>query len=211
VFPVIADRPSNKKEGESMAYENLLKSVEESAQEKERELHDKARSIVQSISEETKNQAAARQTSLLEEAKNAVSVEKNKLMYLTKGENKEKLIKTKERAFATAFAEAEQSLSQIRKDAKYPGILKNLAHEALGALGGEKILVRVDKQDEHLMKGILSDLNSSGKVKTDLHTAGGLVVSTPDESVKISNTIESRLERAKEQKKLQIYTVLFGD
>ncbi len=80
-----------------------------------------------------------------------------------------------------------------------------------GALGGEKIHVHVDKQDENLIKGILSDLNSSGKVKTDLQTAGGLVVSTPDGSVNISNTIESRLERAKEQKKLQIYTALFGD
>jgi V/A-type H+-transporting ATPase subunit E len=194
-----------------MAYENLLKSVEESAQEKERELLDKARSIVQAISEETKNQASELQKSLLEEAKNSVAVEKNKLFYLTKGENKEKLIKTKERVFATAFTEAEQSLSQIRKDPRYPDILKNLAHEAFGALGGEKIHVHVDKQDENLIKGILSDLNSSGKVKTDIQTAGGLVVSTPDGSVNISNTIESRLERAKEQKKLQIYTALFGD
>ena len=39
-----------------MAYENLLKSVEESAQEKERELREKARSAVQLISEDTKNQ-----------------------------------------------------------------------------------------------------------------------------------------------------------
>jgi V/A-type H+-transporting ATPase subunit E len=194
-----------------MAYENLLKSVEESAQEKERELLDKARSIVQAISEETKNQASALQTSLLEVAKKSVAVEKNKLMYLTKGENKEKLIKTKERVFASAFTEAEQSLSQIRKDPKYPVILKNLAHEALGALKGEKIHVHVDKKDENLIKGILTDLNSSGKVKTDIQTAGGLVVSTPDGSVNISNTIESRLERAKEQKKLQIYTALFGD
>jgi V/A-type H+-transporting ATPase subunit E len=194
-----------------MAYENLLKSVEESAQEKERELLDKACSIVQAISEETKNQASARQKSLLEEAKKSVAVEKNKLMYLTKGETKEKLIKTKERVFSTAFAEAEKSLSQIRMDPKYPGILKNLANEAIGAHGGEKILIHIDKLDELLIKGILSDLNSSGKVKTDLHTAGGLVVSTPDGSVNISNTIESRLERAKEQKKLQIYTILFGD
>jgi vacuolar-type H+-ATPase subunit E/Vma4 len=193
-----------------MAYENLLKSVEESAQEKERELLDKARSIVQAIFEETKNQASALQTSLLEEAKNAVAVEKNKLMYLTKGENKEKIIKTKERVYASAFTEAEKSLSQIRKDPKYPVILKNLAHEALGALKGEKIHVHVDKQDENLIQGILTDLNSSGKVKTDIQTAGGLVVSASDGSVNISNTIESRLERAKEQKKLQIYTSLFG-
>jgi len=193
-----------------MAYENLLKSVEESAQERERDLREKARSEVQAISEETKNQTAALKQSLLEEAKRAVTVEKNKRIYLTKGENKEKLIKTKERIFILAFAEAEQRLSQIRKDPGYPAILKNLTREAVGALGGEKVLVHIDKLDEHLIKGILSDLNSAGEVIPDLHSAGGLVVSTTNESVKISNTIETRLERAKEQKKLQIYAVLYG-
>ncbi|HZK29889.1 MAG TPA: V-type ATP synthase subunit E family protein [Methanoregula sp.] len=193
-----------------MAYENLLKSVEESAQERERDLREKARSEVQAISEETKNQTAALKQSLLEEAKRAVTVEKNKRIYLTKGENKEKLIKTKERIFSLAFAEAEQRLSQIRKDPGYPAILKNLTREAVGALGGEKVLVHIDKLDEHLIKGILSDLNSAGEVIPDLHSAGGLVVSTTNESVKISNTIETRLERAKEQKKLQIYAVLYG-
>jgi V/A-type H+-transporting ATPase subunit E len=193
-----------------MAYENLLKSVEESAQERERDLREKARSEVQAISEETKNQTAALKQSLLEEAKRAVTVEKNKRIYLTKGENKEKLIKTKERIFSQAFAKAEQRLSQIRKDPGYPAILKNLTREAVGALGGEKFLVHIDKLDEHLIKGILSDLNSGGEVIPDLHSAGGLVVSTTNESVKISNTIETRLERAKEQKKLQIYAVLYG-
>jgi V/A-type H+-transporting ATPase subunit E len=193
-----------------MAYENLLKSVEESAQERERELREKARSVVQAISEETKNQAAALQQSLIEEAKRVATIEKNKLIYLTKGENKEKLITTKERIFTTAFAEAAQRLLQIRKDPRYPAILKNLVREAIGALGGENVHVHIDKQDEHLIKGILSDLNSSAQVIADLQSAGGLVVSTPDGSVKISNTIESRLERAKEHKKLQIYAILYG-
>lgn len=193
-----------------MAYENLLKSVEESAQEKERELREKARTAVQAISEETKNQAVALQQSLLEEAKRVATIEKNKRIYLTKGENKEKLITTKERIFSTAFAEAEHHLSQIRKDPRYPAILKNLVREAIGTLGGEQVHVHIDKQDEQLIKEILSELNLSAQVIADLHSAGGLVVSTPSGSVKISNTIESRLERAKEQKKLQIYAILYG-
>ena len=49
-----------------MAYENLLKSVEESAQEREQELREKAQSAVQAISEDTQKQAAEIQQSLLE-------------------------------------------------------------------------------------------------------------------------------------------------
>jgi V/A-type H+-transporting ATPase subunit E len=194
-----------------MAYENLLKSVEESAQEKERELREKARSAVQLISEDTKNQVTMIQQSLLAEAKKAATIEKNKLTYLTKGENKEKLIKTKEAIFSTAFGDAEQRLSHVRKDPKYPDILKSLTREAVGALGGETFRIHIDKRDEMIIKKILSELNLSGEVISDLQCAGGLVVNTQNESVKISNTLESRLERVKEQKKLEIYTVLYGD
>jgi len=194
-----------------MAYENLLKSVEESAQEKERELREKAQSAVQLISEDTKNQSTAIQQSLLAEAKKAATIEKNKLFYLTKGENKENLIKTKEAIFSTAFGDAEQRLSHVRKDPKYPDILKNLTREAVGALGGETFRIHIDKRDEKLIKKILSELHLSGEVIADLQCSGGLVVSTQNESVKISNTLESRLERVKEQKKLEIYAVLYGD
>jgi vacuolar-type H+-ATPase subunit E/Vma4 len=194
-----------------MAYENLLKSVEESAQEKERELREKARSAVQQISEDTKNLSTVIQQSLLAEAKKAATIEKNKLFYLTKGENKENLIKTKEAIFSTAFGDAEQRLSHVRKDPKYPDILKNLTREAVGALGGETFRIHIDKRDENLIKKILSDLHLSGEVIADLHSSGGLVVTTQNGSVKISNTLESRLERVKEQKKLEIYAVLYGD
>jgi vacuolar-type H+-ATPase subunit E/Vma4 len=194
-----------------MAYENLLKSVEESAQEKERELREKARSAVEIISEDAKNQVAVIQQSLMAESKKAATIEKNKLIYLTKGENKEKLIKTKEANFSKAFNDAELRLSHVRKDPKYPDILKNLTREAVGALGGETFLIHIDKKDEKLVKKILSELHLSGEVIADLHCSGGVIVSSQKESIKISNTLESRLERVKEQKKLEIYAVLYGD
>jgi V/A-type H+-transporting ATPase subunit E len=99
----------------------------------------------------------------------------------------------------------------VRKDRKYPDILKSLTREAVGALGGETFRIHIDKRDEKIIKKILSELNLSGEVIADLQCAGGLVVNTQNESVKISNTLESRLERVKEQKKLEIYTVLYGD
>jgi V/A-type H+-transporting ATPase subunit E len=194
-----------------MAYENLLKSVEESAQEKERELREKARSAVQVISEDATSQATMIQQSILAESEKAATIEKNKLIYLIKGENKEKLIKTKETIFSTAFSEADKRLSMVRKDQRYPEILKNLTREAVGALGGETFRIHIDTRDENQIKKILSELNLSGEVIADLHSSGGLVVSTQNGDVNISNTFESRLERVKERKKLEIYAILYGD
>lgn len=194
-----------------MAYENLLKSVEESAQEREQDLRDKAQSAVQAISEDTQKQVAEIQQSFLAEAKKVVAVEKNKRIYLTKGENKEILIKTKETIVSKAFRDAEHRLSNLRNDPKYPAIFNKLAREAIEAVGGEKFRIHIDKRDEYHMKRILSDMNLSGEIIADLQCSGGLVVSTRNESVTISNTLESRLERAKERKKLEVYTVMYGD
>lgn len=194
-----------------MAYENLLKSVEESAQEREHEIREKARIAIEEISKDAKNQEAMIQQALLDEAVKSALIEKNKFIYLTKNENKKKLIAAKETIFLEAFGGAQEKLALLRDTADYPAIFKKLTMEAVGTLGGEKFRIHVDKRDEALIRKILAEMNMPGEVYTDVTCAGGLVASTLDESVKISNTLESRLERAKEQKKLEVYAVLFGE
>jgi vacuolar-type H+-ATPase subunit E/Vma4 len=105
-----------------MAYENLLKSVEESATERERELREKARVAIEEIEAHSRKQAEEVQQSYLSGAEKSAEVEKNKLLYLTKGENKELIITIKEKIFSSAFHEAGQQLSAVRER---PGYLKN--------------------------------------------------------------------------------------
>ncbi len=194
-----------------MAYENLLKSVEENAQEREHELREKSRISIQEILNTTKNEEALIRQSLLEEAKKGALIERNKRIYLTKNENKKKLITTKETIFLRAFAGAEQRLLLRRNDPDYPEIFRKLTLEALGILGKENFRIHVDKRDEQLIKKFLAELKLPGEIIEDLTCAGGLLATSLDETIKISNTFESRLERAKEQVKLEVYTALFGD
>ena len=98
----------------------------------------------------------------------------------------------------------------MRQHPGYPGIFEKLVHEAIGAVGEDRFSVHIDKRDEEILRKSLSAMQVSCEVFTDLECAGGLVVSSPDGTVVISNTIESRLERAQERKKHDIYSVLFG-
>ncbi len=118
------------------------------------------------------------QQSLLAEAKKAATIEKNKLIYLTKGENKENLIKTKEAIFSTAFDDAEQRLSHVRNDPKYPDIFKKLTREAVGALGGETFRIHIDKRDEesHEKDTVRYYICQEKSLRT-FTCSGGLVVS----------------------------------
>jgi vacuolar-type H+-ATPase subunit E/Vma4 len=195
----------------SLAYEDLLKSVEESAAEQERELQRKAATAIDEIKARAKKQAElVRQTQTDEAAKSLVA-ERNKQLYITKAENKELLIKTRETAFERAFAGAETRLRDLRADPKYPLIFEKLLREAAGAMGAEAYAVHVDPRDEVLCKKTLANLQIHGQVLPDLQTAGGVVLSLPGNAAVISNTVESRLLRAKEHNRHTVHAILSGD
>ncbi len=194
-----------------VSYENLLKSVEESARERERELIEKARAAVGSIDKTAREQADDIRRSLIAEAEKAAAIEKNKLMYGVDAENKSHMISVREELFSSAFAEAKLRLSSLRNRPEYTAIFTALTVDAVGALGGGTFQVQVDRRDEELCRKTLAALDLHAEIIQDLDSAGGLVVSLTDRTVIISNTVESRLERARERKKQEIYAILSGE
>ncbi len=194
-----------------VAYENLLRSVDESAEERERELEEKARVTVEHINKNAREQAERIRQSLITDAEKAATIEKNKLMYLVKAENKAQLIRIREGLLSSSFAEAALRLSGLRDRLGYPEIFGKLIRDAAEALGVDAFQVHVDKRDEELCRKTLAALHLNAEIIPDLDSAGGLVACLPDRSVIISNTVESRLERARELKKREIYSILSGD
>lgn len=193
-----------------MAYEDLLKSVEESAREKELELRNRAAAAVDEIKARAKKQAGEIRQIHIDEADRSITTERNKQFYLTKAENKELLIRVRETAFEQAFSDAEVRLEGLRSEPEYPAVFENLLREAAGTLGDETFVVHIDPRDGALCKKTLSLLHLTSEIRTDLVTLGGVVLSLPDNSVVISNTVESRMQRAKELKRKEIHAILTG-
>lgn len=194
-----------------MAYEDLLKSVEESAREKEQELRNRQIAAVEEIRARAKKQAGIVRQGHLDEAVKTITAERNKLLYLTKAENKENLIRVRETAFEQAFAETKRRLASLRTDPEYPAVFEKLFREAAGAMGDGAFVVHIDPRDETLGKRTLAALGFSAEIRTDITTSGGVVAASRDESVVIKNTVESRLERARELKRKEIHAILFGE
>lgn len=193
-----------------MAYEDLLKSVEESAREKELELRNRQVAAVDEIKARAKKQAGAIRQVHINETNKSITTERNKLFYLTKAENKELLIKVRETAFERAFSEAEVRLKGLRSDPKYPVVFEKLLKEAADAMGNEAFVVHIDPRDAALCKKTLSFLKMSSEIRSDITTEGGVVASLSDNSIVISNTVESRMQRAKELKRKEIHAILTG-
>jgi V/A-type H+-transporting ATPase subunit E len=193
-----------------MAYEKLLKSVEESAGEREQELREKARSAAEQIRADARKQAEEIQENAIRGAQRSATIERNKMLYVEKGQIKEKAIKSREKVFLAAFDEARQQLARLRQDPKYPVVFEKLAREAVSAMGETPFHIHVDKQDQDLCKKTLSAMGVRCEILTDIQCTGGLVASSPDGLIRISNTLESRLERIREHRKLEIYAILSG-
>jgi vacuolar-type H+-ATPase subunit E/Vma4 len=193
-----------------MAYEDLLKSVEEGAREKEQELLKKAAIAIDAIRERAKTQSANIRQAYLDESKKSTTTERNKLLYITKAESKELLIRTRETVFDRAFAEARARLATLRADPDYPVIFEKLFREAISSMGDDAFVIHIDPRDEPLCRQVITHLKVTGEVRADLETAGGVVISLPGDSVVIANTVESRLLRAQEHERHVIHTILSG-
>ena len=196
-----------------MAFENLLRSVEESAQEKERELREKARTIAESIRSDAKRRAQEIEQIYIADAERSAETERNKELFLARAEIRALQTKNRQQVFQAAFSEARRQLGQTRQDPEYPGIFERLTREVVQVIGAEKgtIRVHVDPRDEDLCQKVTGVLQLPCEIVTDLTSMGGLVVSSADDEVIVSNTFESRLQRAEEHRQLELYAILAGD
>jgi len=194
-----------------MPYEELIEAVEVSAQEKISDLKEKTYREASEITKEAESKDEIIRMRYLEAVKKAVEIERNEAIVKIKEETKMQLIRVKEETYQKAFLKAKATLSSAREKANYKNSFRKMLIEAAAEMAGEEIRLHIDKRDENLCKKLLPELNLTCEIATDLTCAGGLNASTKDERFIVFSTIESRLEKAKELLKSEIFTTLYGD
>ena len=194
-----------------MAIEDLIKAVEVSGQERISEIQERSKAEVDEIIREAQVKDGPIKKRLLEDAKQSTEIQRNKLLSAAREESRMEVIKTKSEIFQKGFEEAPHQLASVREHPKYRENLKVLLGEALGDLGSKEVILHIDQRDETLLKEILNVIKVNHKIVTDLTCAGGLNAYTTDERFVVFNTLESRLKKAKEIYRPEIFSLLFGE
>jgi len=194
-----------------MTYENLIASMEVNAEKGIAEIVQKAHQEAEEIKKSAEAKGEAIKASHCETAQKSADIERNKLIYNVKAENKMRIIKEKDAVIQRAFFDAKKCLDSFRDDARYKENFKKMLQEAVHELEGEKVRLHIDARDEPLCRQLLDELGRNSEIVDDLTSAGGLAVSTKDGTVVVSNTIESRLNNARELLKREIFSTLFGE
>jgi len=194
-----------------MAIDDLIKAVEVSGQERIKEIQERSKAEADEIIREAHVKDLPIKKRFMDGAIQSVAVQRNKILSEARKKSRMEIIQSKNEVFERVFEEAVQKLASIRKDPGYRAILKHLLLESIGQLGSDSVILHVDRKDEDLLKDILKEINVSGQIVPDLTCAGGLNAYSRDERFVIFNTLESRLKKAKEIYRPEMFSVLFGE
>jgi V/A-type H+/Na+-transporting ATPase subunit E len=193
-----------------MSIEQLIESVEVSADERITELKEKAYRQSVEIRKAAEGKDEAIKQKYLDAVKKTIEAERNKLFAKIKDETRMLFTRTKDELYKKAFFEAQKNLSLVRSRSDYENNFRKMLQEVVLELKGEDIQLHIDKRDENLCKKLVSELKLNCEVVTDITSSGGLNASTKDGKFIVFNTIESRFEKAKALLKPEIFTTLYG-
>jgi V/A-type H+-transporting ATPase subunit E len=194
-----------------MPYEDLLAAVRANAQEKIKEIRDRAEAEALKIRRDAEERAQWIRSAQLEEARRTVQLEKSKLISRVGAEKRMALARAKDNLFRQVFDQAARRVASARDRPGYQALYRRMAREAMEDLPAEGIRVHIDPRDEPLCREVLREMKRNCEIVPDLTTMGGLNATTADERLMIFNTLESRLERARELMKSEIMSALYGD
>lgn len=195
-----------------MEHDDLMRSMDEGLEEKKAEIRKKAEEAVKAIRCEARARADEARKSRMAAAVHAADAERNHALYAVKNELNKEMTALRHRMLDQAFAGAARALEEGGRGREgYAGCYRQLVAEALGELGDDAAVLHTDPRDEELCRAVVAGLGVSCEIVPGLRCAGGLNASARDGKVVVFNTLESRLEKARDRLKLDIFVVLNGD
>lgn len=193
-----------------MAYEELIHSMEMDAALRIQDMRAAAQACVDETLETARRQADEIRAGHITEARRRIEIERHQRLYRAREEVKAGLARVREEYLQRAVAAARGELARQRDQGGYPEVLERLVREALEALGEDGARVHVDPRDEAPVRALLARLPDGPLMTPDLETAGGVVVDSADGRIRVDNTFDSRLARAGEVYRRELYDRLYG-
>jgi V/A-type H+/Na+-transporting ATPase subunit E len=193
-----------------MSIEDILQALDDQCREECQDIFKRAQSDAKQILDRAQVEADVVREVRLNKAKAEAQSETTSLLYTARLKSKNDVIKAKEKVAEKAMAKAEEDLKDLRSRGDYAVILENLINEGLYRVSG-KVLVHVDPADRELADSLLRKMGLDYELLADIETIGGAVISDEEGRVMIINSIEERLNRAREKLRMEVSGILFEE
>jgi vacuolar-type H+-ATPase subunit E/Vma4 len=191
-----------------MAINDILSTLDDQAQADCEAIVTEAREHAKLIVEEAERQAQQIHDTFVNQVERVAKLNASKQVNAARLESKMTVSSVKGDGLTSVFDQAETQLFSAR-DAGYDALFAALAAEALSGVGGS-VTIRVTAKDTGLAQKAASDAGLEADVVADLDSAGGLIVETGGGKIIRRNTLEDRLDRARQFVRADVATVLFS-
>jgi V/A-type H+-transporting ATPase subunit E len=120
------------------------------------------------------------------------------------------VLQAKEEEIGRVFVAAARALAELVRDpARYPDVLQAFIEEGLKGVAGRTV-VTVNPSDEGTVVELARRLGWEIEVRTDPAVSGGARIASPDGRFVVTNTVTSRLERARPALAADVAKTLWG-
>jgi len=161
--------------------------------------------------ESVRKEAAESVSKILETGEKQAESVKRQIIGAAELEARNAQLKSLERAVIEAFDAASKKVSSL-SGAPQEKALAGLIQEGLEVIGPHA-MVRCAVKDRKAVAVAIKRLEGKGKaslVDDPVETIGGVILSTPDGSVRFDNTFEARLERLRPTLRREVASILTG-
>ena len=164
-----------------------------------KEVHQDLIKEARRIDAEIAKEARRRRETVLREIKRDLRMRKMRLM---------------DELMEDVFDRSLKRIEELPRDEKYANILIALIKEGLNALEIKEGVIHVNEKDKEIANRVIQKLNEEGfnlrLSKESINTAGGVFITSLDETVAYNNTFEARLRALKPRLRKEIFKILFG-
>jgi vacuolar-type H+-ATPase subunit E/Vma4 len=193
-----------------MSIEDILQALDDQCRQECQEIFGRAEVEAKQILDKAQVEAEVIRQTKLAKVKAEAQSETTSLLYSARLKSKNEVISAKELIAEKALAQAEKELRGLRSRQDYPAILERLIAEGLTRISG-KIMVHVDPSDEAVADEVMRMLGLEYELRTDIQAVGGATISDAGGRVRIINTVEERLNRAREKLRMYVSGILFEE
>lgn len=198
-----------------MSEKELLKALEEDARRECAAILEnaskEAEAVVQGVVKELERSRAER----FENMKVSIELQRMRMSAGAKLRAKGLALNQRQAAIAKVLRCAHNRFKQIPKDKAYPDILKRLLSEAVdnwrNYMKGEKALIAASKEDASVFKSLKHIADCEIIPDERGRMSPGVIIISKDKRYKVTNTLESRLDKARPELVSIIDRALFGE
>ena len=199
--------------------ELIIQEINREAEQKIQYILNEAKEEAEKLKEEARKRAEAKVEWILRKAKTQAEIEKQRIIANAKLEVRKKKLAVQEELIRKVLESLKERLASLPEDEYFPMIV-GLTANAVEELGVDRVVLHSNDRTLKLIVERLSEFKEKlrealGKdveviVGEPIQTIGGVLVESPDGTVRVDNTFESRIARFESELRATIAKALFG-